>query len=49
MSTLLVAILSLFAAGTEWLPRYTSSLLIFAFLPVLTLPNQLKASLVYEK
>jgi len=47
ISSILLTILSLFAAGTEWLPRYASSSLLFAFLPIFSF-YQLKKRNFYE-
>ena len=39
---ILITAMSLFAAGTEWLPRYSSGLLVFASLPTLVLLSSRK-------
>jgi hypothetical protein len=39
----------LFAAGTEWLPRYASGLLIFSFLPIFVVLSLKSSDANYAK
>jgi hypothetical protein len=49
LSSLVLTFLSLFAAGTEWLPRYASGLLMFSFLPIFVILSLKSSGANYAK